>query len=252
MDFDEGRDRRRARAIAVAAAVAVIAGLVVAGVALAPGRARVAPLGPAQTVASEAGGDEAKEGTEAAEQAEEEGRRLTVGNVTFTDSQRLSDLPSDEVEGLSDAASAWIGADGVDASEGVEVTSVTNDTVSLNVGLSAGGRSTTVTFDGTTWRYQDDDGSAVEVTESQHNTPIDDADALRFEIGDQAAASLAADFGDWADAQGIAHGSATLVPSKSAPTADGLGISVTVVADDGTQVKGTFDIASSTWSFARA
>ena len=251
MDFDEGRDRRRVRVIAVTAVAAVIAGLVVVGGALALGPARVAPLGPAQTVASDAEG----EGTTEAgptNQTEEESRRLTVGNVTFTDSQRLSDLPSDEVEGLSDAASAWIGAAGVDASGGVEVTSVTNDTVSLNAELSAGGRSTTVTFDGTTWRYQDGDGTAVEVVESQRNTPIDDADALRFEIGDQAAASLAADFGDWADAQGIAHGSATLDPSKSAPTADGLGISVTVVADDGTQVRGTFDLASSTWSFARA
>lgn len=247
MDFDEGRDRRRLRTIIVAAAAAVGAGIVVIGLAFAFGTVSVSAPGPALTDAvgqREAGG--------AADASQGDGSRLVVGNVTFTGSQRLSGLPDDEIEGLSDAASAWVAAVGADASDGVEVTSLTNDTVSLGAQLSAGGHATTVTYDGTAWRYQDDGGATVDVTEAQRNTPLDDVDALRYVIGDQAAASLASDFGAWADSQGMPHASATLDPSKSAPAADGRGITVSILADDGSTAMGTFDLASAAWGFARA
>lgn len=249
MDFDEARDRRRLRTMVVAAASAVAVGVVAIGLALALGRAQVAPLGPART-GDQGAGEETADGTGG--EAQGGGERLMVGNVTFTDSQRLSELPTDEVEGLSDAANAWVAAVGADASGGVEVTSLTDDTVSLSAGLSAGGHSTTVTYDGTTWRYEDDDGTTVEVAEAQRNTPVDDVDALRFAIGDQAAAGLPSEFGTWAESQGIPHAAATLDPSKSAPTADGRGITVSIAADDGTAVTGTFDLGSSSWSFSRA
>lgn len=250
MDFDEGRDRRHVRTIAVAAAVAVVVGLVAIGLALALGRASVTTLGPAEADSQTSEGAETTESGPTGE-TEAESRRLTVGDVTFTDSQRLSDLPSDEVEGLAGAASAWIGAAGIDASDGVEVTSVTNDTVSLNAELSAGGRSTTVTFDGTTWRYQDDNGVAVDVPAAQRGVSLSDEDSLRSALGQQAASTLPDDFAAWADGEGVPHGAATLDTSKVSPTADGLGISAIIDAEDGTQVRGTFDLASSTWSFAR-
>jgi hypothetical protein len=250
MDFDEGRDRKRTRTILAAAACAVALGLLAICLAIGLGWAQVASLGPAVTEDA-ASVDEPVTGDGDAASDEDAGKRLMVGDVTFTDSQRLSDLSSDEVEGLSAAASAWVAAVGADASDGIEITSLTDDTVGLHAELSAGGHTTTVTYDGTTWRYQGDDGTASEVPAAQESAAGDDVAAVRSAVGEQAAATLASDFGAWADSQGIPHAAATLDPSKVTPTADGLGLLVTIAADDGTSVTGTFNLEASTWTFDR-